>query len=64
MLQDYWASTVIFIGVFSQCTEYCRNCEKYFQSFIAIDICQILKNILLQHYNFNILEYFCKHINI
>ena len=43
--------------------------QKYFQSFIAIEILsqyfyQILQNISLQHYNFNILKYFCKPINI
>ena len=43
--------------------------QKYFQSFIAIEklsqyFCQILQNITLQHYNFNILKYFCKQINI
>ena len=43
--------------------------QKYFQSFIAVEIlsqyfCQILQNISLQHYNFNILKYFCKQINI
>ena len=46
-----------------------EKCQKYFQSFIAIEIllqyfCQILQNISLQHYNFNILKYFCKQINI
>ena len=46
-----------------------ETCQKYFQSFIAIEIlsqyfCQILQNISLQHYNFNILKYFCKQINI
>ena len=43
--------------------------KKYFQSFIAIEIlsqyfCKILQNISLQHYNFNILKYFCKQLNI
>ena len=43
--------------------------QKYFHSFIAIEIlsqyyCQILQNISLQHKNFNILKYFCKQINI
>ena len=38
-----------------------ETCQKYFQSFIAIEI---LQNILLQHYNFNTLKYFCKPINI
>ena len=43
--------------------------QKYFQSFIAMEIlsqyfCQILQNISLQHYNFNFLKYFCKQINI
>ena len=46
-----------------------ETCQKYFQSFIAIEIfsqnfCQILQNISLQHYNFNFLKYFCKQINI
>ena len=46
-----------------------ETCQKYFQSFIAIEILsqyfrQILENISLQHYNFNILKYFCKQINI
>ena len=46
-----------------------ETCQKYFQSFIAIEIlsqsfCQKLQNISLQHYNFNILKYFCKQINI
>ena len=39
--------------------------QKYFQSFIAIEILpqhffQLLENILLQHYNFNFLKYFCE----
>ena len=42
-----------------------ETCQKYFQSFIAIEIlsqylCPILQNISRQHYNFNILKYFCK----
>ena len=46
-----------------------ETCQKYFQSFIAIEImsqyfCQILQNISLQHYNFYCLKYFCKPINI
>ena len=46
-----------------------ETCQKYFQFFIAIEIlsqyfCQILQNISLQHYNFNILKYFCKPISI
>ena len=46
-----------------------ETCQKYFQSFIAIEIlsqyfCQILQNISLQHYNFNILKYLSKQINI
>ena len=46
-----------------------ETCQKYFQSFNAIKIlsqyfCQLLKNISLQHYNFNILKYFSKQINI
>ena len=46
-----------------------KTYQKYFQSFMAIEIlsqycCQILQNISLQHCNFNILEYFCKQINI
>ena len=46
-----------------------ETCQKYFQSFIAIEIfsqyfCQVLQNISLQDYNFNILKYFCKSINI
>ena len=45
------------------------TCQKYFQSFVIIEIlsqyfCQILQNISLQHYNFNILKYFCKIIYI
>ena len=39
--------------------------QKYFQSFIAIEIlpqhfCQFFQNISLQHYNFNFLKYVCK----
>ena len=39
--------------------------QKYFQSFIAIEIlpqnfCQLFRNISLQHYNFNFMKYFCK----
>ena len=46
-----------------------ETCQKYFQSFIAIEIfsqhfCQLFQNILLQHYNFNCLKYFCKWMNI
>ena len=46
-----------------------ETCQRYFQSFIAIEIlsqyfCQILQNISLQHHIFNILKYFCKEINI
>ena len=42
--------------------------QKYFQSFIAIEIfsqnlCEILQNISLQNYNFNFLKYFCEQIN-
>ena len=42
-----------------------ETCQKYFQSFIAIEIlsqhfCQILRNVSLQNYNFNFLKYFCK----
>ena len=42
-----------------------ETCQKYFQSFIAIEIllqhfCQLFQNISLQHYNFNFLKYFCK----
>ena len=43
-----------------------ETCQKYFQSFIAIEMsqhfCQILQNISLQHYNFQFLKYFCKQI--
>ena len=43
---------------------FAETCQKYFQSFIAIEIlrqhfCQLFQNISLQHYNFNFLEYFC-----
>ena len=39
--------------------------QKYFQSFIAIEILlqpffQLFQNISLQDYNFNFLKYFCK----
>ena len=27
MLQEYWASTVIFIGIFSQCTPLSKHCN-------------------------------------
>ena len=42
-----------------------ETCQKYFQSFIAIEIlpqhfCQLLQSISLQHYNFKFLKYFCK----
>ena len=42
-----------------------ETCQKYFQALIAIEIlpqhfCQLFQNILLQHYNFNFLKYFCK----
>ena len=42
-----------------------ETCQKYFQSFIAIEIlpqhfCQLFQNISLQNYNFNFLKYFCK----
>ena len=42
-----------------------ETCQKYFQSFIAIEIlpqnfCQLFQNISLQNYNFNFLEYFYK----
>ena len=42
-----------------------KTCQKYFQSFIAIEIlpqlfCQLFQNISLQNYNFNFLKYFCK----
>ena len=42
-----------------------ETCQKYFQSFIAIEIlpqyfCQLFQNILLQHYNFNFSKYFRK----
>ena len=42
-----------------------ETCQKYFQSFIAIEIlpqhfCQLFPNISLQHYNVNFLKYFCK----
>ena len=69
MLQKHWSSTVIFIGIFSIPTHIEQNiaetCQKYFQSFIAIEIlpqhfCQLFQNISLQHYNFNFLKYFCK----
>ena len=62
-----------YLGYFSIGTQIAQNiaetCQKYFQSFIAIEIlsqyfCQILQNISLQHYNFNILKYFCEQINI
>ena len=41
-----------------------ETCQKYFQSFSAIEIlprhfCQLFQNISLQHYNFNFLKYFC-----
>ena len=51
------------------CTHIAQNiaetCQKYFQSFIAIEIlrqyfCQLFQKLLLQHYNFNFLEFFCK----
>ena len=46
-----------------------ETCQKYFQSFIAIEIvpqnfCGLFQNISLQNYNFNFLKYFCKQINI
>ena len=42
-----------------------ETCQKYFQSFIAIEIlpqhlCQLFQNTLMQHYNFNFVKYFCK----
>ena len=42
-----------------------ETCQKYFQSFIAIEMlpqhfCQLFQNISLQHYNFNFLKYFCE----
>ena len=42
-----------------------ETCQKYFQSFIAIEILpqhfrQLFQNISLQHYNFNFLKYFSK----
>ena len=40
-----------------------ETCQKYFQSFIAIEIlpqhfCQLFQNISLQNYNFNFIKYF------
>ena len=42
-----------------------ETCQKYFQSFITIEMrpqrfCQLFQNISLQHYNFSFLKYFCK----
>ena len=42
---------------------------KYFKSYIAIEIlsqhyCQVFQNNSWKHYNFNILKYFWKQINI
>ena len=40
-----------------------ETCQKYFQSFIAIEMLpqhfwQLFQNISLQHYNLNFLKYF------
>ena len=46
-----------------------ETCQKYFQSFISIEILsqhlyQVLQNMLSQHYNFNFLKYRGKQMNI
>ena len=46
-----------------------ETCQKYFQSFIPNKIfsqrfCQILQNISLQHYNFNVSQIFNSFRNI
>ena len=55
---EYWDVTHIAQNI----TE---TCQKYFQSFIAIEIlpqhfCQLFQNISLQDHNFNFLKYFRK----
>ena len=46
-----------------------ETCQKYFQSFIAIEIlskhfCQLFQNISLQRYNFHFLKYFLNTYSI
>ena len=54
-----------FRGISHIAQHIAETCQKYLQSFIAIEIllqhfCQLLQNISLQQYNFNFLKYFCK----
>ena len=64
-LFQYWGYTgpmLIFLATHIA-QNIAETCQKNFQSFIGIEIlsqyfCQILQNISLQHYNFNILKYF------
>ena len=44
---------VVFLAQSHMAQNIAETCQKYFQSFIASEI-------LLQHYNFNFLKYFCK----
>ena len=58
-----WCSNLILTSHIAQ--NIAETCQKYFQSFIAIEIlpqhfCQLFQYISLQHYNFNFLKYFCK----
>ena len=37
MLQEYWASTVIFNGIFSQCTPHYPNADMHYPSVILAE---------------------------
>ena len=55
----------VSVGVTHVAQNIAEICQKYLQSFITIEIlpqhfCQLFQNILLQHYSFNFLKYFCK----
>ena len=60
MLQEYWASTVIFIGIFSQCIS-------FYNSFVVRTVqlqhsenTEILCNFVLQSSRYGSLDYFRK----
>ena len=45
MLQEYWASTVIFIGIFSQCVNSCGTHGSTWL-FLVSSLCKWFKNVL------------------